>query len=406
MNSDASSGSSIASPKRGAFRFILLLSLIGLSADVVYEGARSISGNYLAFLGAGAAAIAFIIGFSELVGYTPRLLTGSMADRTGRHWSFLFLGYGINAFVVPLMALCGNWTTAAVLIILERASKAIRAPARDALLSYAGVEVGRGWAFGLNEAITSIGAVLGPVIVSIVMMIQGDYQDAFLVLMLPGVIAVILLLFAWKNYPSPKEMERKTPTASENSLPRIFWIYVVGACCVAIAYIDFPFLSYHFDRIDSVPMVLIPVFYATANVIDAFGALFIGKFYDTAGMMVLIIITLISSLFVCFVFLDNTFLVLLGVALWGLGAASQESIMRAIIADMVPANKRASAFGIFSLLFGICWFIGTAAMGVIYNSSIIAVIVLSITVQLIAVCVFAYVMFLLKGYSGNQKNTS
>lgn len=378
--------------KKKALRFILLLSLIGLLADMTYEGARSISGTYLGLLGASAAAVALIIGFGELIGYTPRLLTGSMTDRTGRYWAFLFVGYGINLVAVPLLAFAGDWVTAAILIIIERAGKAIRAPARDAMLSHAASEVGRGWTFGLNEAITSVGAVLGPVVVALVMMMHGGYSTAFLILIIPATAAVVILYIAWKHYPAPREMERPKPVEKRGQLPKIFWIYVVGASLVAIGYIDFPFLAYHFQKIGSVPSIWIPIFYATANVIDAFGALFFGHVYDVRGMKVLVIITFISSFFSIFVFLNNFSLVLIGIALWGFGAGSQESLMRAVVAEIVPVHKRGSAFGIFSLAFGAFWFLGTAFIGLIYTHSIVAVVAFSFLIQLFAVAVFFFVM--------------
>ena len=128
-----------------ALRFVILLGVTSLFADMIYEGARSITGPYLGLLGASATAVGVISGFGELIGYALRLVSGLVADRTGRYWSITLLGYAINVLAVPLLALAGHWPIAAGLIILERLGKAVRTPARDAMLSHATQQIGRGW---------------------------------------------------------------------------------------------------------------------------------------------------------------------------------------------------------------------------------------------------------------------
>lgn len=123
-----------------ALRFV-----VPLFADMTYEGARSISGPYLAVLGASATIVGIVAGLGELIGYGLRLVSGYLSDRTGRYWAITLLGYGVNLAAVPLLALTGRWEVAALLIIAERTDKAIRAPARDAMLSHATTEMGQGW---------------------------------------------------------------------------------------------------------------------------------------------------------------------------------------------------------------------------------------------------------------------
>ncbi len=374
--------------RHNALKFIILLGVISLFADMTYEGARSITGPYLALLGAGATAVALIVGFGELIGYTPRLLTGSITDRTGRYWALMFLGYGINLFAVPFLAFTGDWTTAAVLIIIERAGKAIRAPARDAMLSHAAMEMGRGWTFGLHEALSSIGAMLGPVAVAVVIIVQGGYQLGFLVLFFPALVSMIVLVFAWKHYPRPREMEAVKVDPEKKKLPKVFWIYVCGAALVAAGYADFPFVAYHFEKVASVPSIWIPIFYAMANGVDALGALFFGRLYDARGMKILIGVTFVSAFFAPLVFMSDFTLAFIGMALWGLGMGSQESLMRAVVAEIVPVNRRGAAYGIFSVAFGAFWFLGTALIGILYVFSIPAVIIFSFGAQIAAVLVF------------------
>ena len=115
--------------------------------------ARSITGPYLALLGANAAVVGFVSGFGELLGYALRMASGYLADRTGKYWTITILGYTCNLLAVPLLALAGHWWIAAVLMISERVGKGIRTPARDAMLAHAGHQMGLGWAFGLHEAL-------------------------------------------------------------------------------------------------------------------------------------------------------------------------------------------------------------------------------------------------------------
>src|SRR6266705_6320857 len=140
---------------------------------MTYEGARSITGPYLAVLGASATVVGLVAGFGELVGYALRLVAGYLSDQTGRYWTITLVGYVINLLAVPLLALTGRWELAAALMIAERLGKAIRTPARDAMLSHATTEMGRGWGCGLHEAMDQIGAFLGPAIVAVVLLLRG-----------------------------------------------------------------------------------------------------------------------------------------------------------------------------------------------------------------------------------------
>ncbi len=192
-----------------ALNFILLLGIVSLFADMTYEGTRSITGPYLLTLGTSAIVVGFIGGFGEFIGYGIRIVFESLADRSGKYWDITIFGYILNLLAVPLLALANHWDIAIALIITERFGKAIRTPARDVMLSHAAKEVGRGWGFGLHEAMDQIGAVLGPLIVSIVLFFRsgGGYSTSFGVLIVPAIIALVVLVFARKTYPNPHKFE-------------------------------------------------------------------------------------------------------------------------------------------------------------------------------------------------------
>jgi hypothetical protein len=161
---------------RSALSFIVLLGVVSLFADMTYEGGRSLVGQYLGLLGAGAMAIAVTAGAGEFLGYALRFLSGWTADRTKRYWAITAFGYVFQLFALPALALVGRWQLAILLVLMERIGKAIRNPARDTMLAYATTQTGRGFGYGLHEALDQIGAVLGPVMLSLVLYFRSRSQ--------------------------------------------------------------------------------------------------------------------------------------------------------------------------------------------------------------------------------------
>lgn len=368
-----------------ALKFVVLIGVVSLFADMTYEGARSITGPYLAVLGASGTIVGIVAGFGELVGYGLRLVSGNISDRTGRYWPITLFGYVVNMLAVPLLALAGSWQLAALLIIAERAGKGIRNPPRDAMLSYATKEIGRGWGFGIHEALDQIGAVLGPLLVTAVLYFNGGYQTSFAFLLVPALLALSILLVTRSFYPSPRDLEAILPELETKSFPREFWLYVAAASLIGAGYVDFPLIAYHFEKASVVSDASIPVFYAVAMGVDALAALLFGRMFDRIGLSVVIFAALISAFFAPLVFLGGGHFALLGMALWGVGMGAQESVMRAAIAEMVPANRRASAYGVFNAAYGLFWFLGSAVMGILYDVSLPALITFSVIAQLAAV---------------------
>jgi len=377
--------------KRRAVKFIVLLGIVSLFADATYEGARSITGPFLGSLGASATIVGIVAGLGELVGYALRLVSGYLSDRTGKYWTITVIGYVVNLLAVPILALAGRWEIAAALIIAERFGKAIRNPPRDAMLSHATSEVGRGWGFGLHEALDQIGAVMGPLIVSAVLFLKGTYHSSFAVLLIPALIAISILIVARILYPTPRDMEVGSEEPSRRGFPKVYWVYLAAVAFIAAGYADYPLIAYHFGKVSSVPRDWIPVFYAVAMGVDALAALVFGRLFDRVGIAVMIGAVVLSALFAPLVFLGGFGLALLGVALWGIGMGAQESIMRAAIANMVPADRRGTAYGVFNTGYGLFWFAGSALMGYLYDISIPSLVAFSILAQLISIPILAVV---------------
>jgi len=195
------SGGSAA--KKFAFRFVLMIGIVSLFADMTYEGARGIAGPFLGSLGASATIVGFVAGFGELVGYGLRSVSGYFADKTHKYWSVIFVGYTINLLAVPALALAGNWPLAAALMIAERTGRAIRRPAVEAMLSHAGSQIGRGWAFGFHEALDQTGATIGPLITALVLYLHGGYHHAFAVLLISALLSLSTLVVTRIFYSRP-----------------------------------------------------------------------------------------------------------------------------------------------------------------------------------------------------------
>jgi MFS family permease len=365
----------------GALKFILLLGAVSLFADMTYEGARSITGPYLAVLGASGAAVGIVAGLGELLGYGLRFITGYISDRTGRYWAITIVGYFVNLVAVPLLALAGSWEIAALLMIVERIGKAIRTPARDAMLSHATQEMGRGWGFGLHEAMDQIGAMLGPLIVALVMYLKGSYHMSFGLLLIPALLALSVLLAARMLYPRPRDFEVGKGKQEGKGFPKVFWLYLVAVGLVAAGYADFSLIAFHFREASIASDTWIPILYAIAMGVDALAALAFGRLFDRIGMPVLIAAVVISAFFAPLVFLGGFLSAVLGMVVWGVGMGAQESIMRAVVAQMVPAEKRGTGYGIFNTGYGVFWFLGSALLGILYDISLPALVAFSMLAQ-------------------------
>jgi MFS family permease len=377
--------------KHRALKFVLLIGVVSFFADFTYEGARSITGPYLAILGASATIVGVVAGLGELLGYGLRLFSGRLSEKTGKFWPITLVGYVVQMSCVPLLALAGNWPVAALLIIGERVGKAIRNPPRDVMLSHATKEMGYGWGFGIHEALDQLGALFGPLVAASVLARSGLYQPAFAVLLLPGFLTLLLLVTARLQYPRPEELETHAADANAAGLPRIFWIYFAGACLVAAGFADFSLAAYHFEKTAVIPKVWVPVFYSVAMAVSGIGSLIFGRIFDRTGFRILLPLTLISAASTPLLFLGDFRVALLGAAVWGLGIGVHESIIPAAVAIIVPANRRPSAYGIFTAGYGVLWFLGSVLIGVLYDVSLPILIAFSMAAELAAIPFFVIV---------------
>lgn len=385
------------SNKKKALLFLGLIGIISMLSDFTHEGARSIYGPYLGLLGASALVVSFVAGLGEFIGQALRILTGIIADKTKKYWTMMILGYSINLLVIPLLMFVTKevWVIAIILILLERVGKGIRAPAKSALTSFSTAEIGLGKAFALQEAMDQLGAFLGPLFVFMVLgMNQGSqlkgYQLAFGLLGIFAIMTIVIIVIAKFKYPNPEQMEVSKGSKGFKSNPH-FIIYLIAVMLIAIGFIDYPVLAFHISKNTTFNPLYIPLLYALAMGIDAVAAVFFGYYYDKKGIISLMISVVFGGLIAPVFFLvDGIFGIILGVILWGIAMGAQESILKAVIASLVSKEKRATAYGIFYTAFGSAWFLGSLLIGLLYEYSLLGVVIFSSTFEILAFMALYY----------------
>ncbi|WP_088187942.1 MFS transporter [Desulfosporosinus sp. FKA] len=393
-----SSGKSLEpiNKKKLAIQFILLFGVISAFGDITYEGAQSVYGPYLGYLGASASAVGIITGLGGFLGYALRLVSGYFIDRTQKYWFITILGYGM-LITVPLLAIAGKWQLAALLIIIERSGKAIRSPGKDTMLSHATKQVGTGLGFGLHEALDQMGAFIGPLIFTTSLAITGGFKQGFTVMWVPAILTIVIAFYVRHKVPEPKILEEnlsdaksaKSLTNSQESLPKIFWVYAVFTFVSVMGFANYQIISYHLQVQKVIPEAQIPTLYAVAMAIAAITALIIGKTYDKVGFGALMVVPILTLPIGFLGFSQSSLWVIIAVVLWGAVTGTQETIMRAAIADITTINNRGKAYGIFNTIYGLALLISGVAMGFLYQYSIPFLTGYIVLIELLAVVAFA-----------------
>ncbi len=373
--------------RKNAFRFIVALGFVSLFADMTYEGAHSVIGPLMKDLGASATQIGIIAGLGEMIASSLRYFSGRLADKTRAYWTITALGYFLNLVVVPGLAFAGSWKAAALLVVAERTGKSLRGPARDVLLSEATAVVGHGKGFGLHAAMDQTGAVLGPLFVAVSVARTHHFGPAFLWLAVPAAGAFLALIFARAARP---DKGTPPPAPRQKDLPKVFWIYVAAAGLLALGFVDFPLLAYHFHSNGLTKPETIPLLYAGAMGVNGLTALVFGRLFDRYGIQIIVLGILVSLLALPFGFLGGASGVYISVACWATGLGAQDATLRSGISQVVSMNKRGTAFGSFNAVYGVLWFAGSVTMGVLYQYSLIALVVFGVVAQLGAAVLFVW----------------
>jgi MFS family permease len=370
--------------------------LVSLTADLVYEGARSVTGPLLASLGATALVVGVVTGAGEAVALVLRLFFGSLADRTGRYWSLTILGYALTAVCVPLLAVTpfvggAGIALASALVLAERTGKAIRSPAKSALLADVASRVGLGRGLGVHKALDQIGAFVGPLLVAGVIALTGAIWPALAVLVVPGIVVMILLVALRRRIGSrPTSGPRRDQSSGDVTapgrirLPTAFWWFAASSGAATAGLVTFGIISFHLTRDQVLPVPLVPVVYAVGMAAAAVAALATGWVYERVHGRVLLVLPFLVAAVPLLAFTDLAWLAVAGVVVWGAAVGVQDSTVKALVADLVPADRRATAYGVFAGVQGGAAVVGGAAAGALYEVSLPALAVVVAGTQVVA----------------------
>jgi len=374
---------------QSAFNFVLTLGIVNLFADMTYEGGGSINGPFLGSLGASAATISIVAGLGEFLGYSLRFVAGFIADKTGKYWPITFIGYAINLLAVPAMALVDHWVAAAILILTERVGRAIRKPTVEAMLSYSTGKMGRGWVYGLNTALDETGATIGPLVLALVLFLKGDFRTGYALLLISSVLALGALVVARVIFPVPSRLEEGGKlTTSAKGFTSSYWLNMAAAACFGAGVMSFELISYHLSNTGTVSEFWIPLFLAIATGVGVLASLVLGPMYDRVGLPVVLVAVTLSAAFSPLVFLGGFYTALFGLLLWGIGYATQDTLLKAIVASQLPEGKRNLAFGMFYTGYGVGWLVGSVTTGLLYEESKPALIGFAVAIQLASLPLF------------------
>lgn len=387
--------------------------VVSLAADMVYEGARAVYGPLLASLGATALVVGAVSGAGEAAALLLRLVFGPLADRTGRYWTITIVGYALTAICVPLLAITpfiggAGLIIAAVLILAERIGKAVRSPAKSALLADAAGHVGMGRGLGVHKALDQIGAFAGPLLVAAVIGASaGIIWPGLAVLAIPGAVAMGLLILTRRRMPDPDRLSiavhavpravggngREGASTAERvqglwaGLPAPFLRLAVGSSMCTAGLVTFGLIGFHLVQADLIVTAGIPLLYAAAMAAGAIAALVTGEAYDRRGPRTLLILPLLVAAVPLLAFGDSLSAVVPGVLLWGAAVGVQDSTVKALVADLVPRERRATAYGVFAGVQGAGALIGGITAGALYEESLPVLVVVIAAVQLGALLV-------------------
>lgn len=401
------SGDTERQPRLRPWQFVVSFGLVSLFADMVYEGARSIIGPYLATLGASALVVGLVAGAGEFIGYGLRVVSGYLVTRSRHYWAWTITGYALTVISVPLIGVTHVLAPALLLYGTECLGKAVRSPAKDTLLSHASTQTGSGTAFGVHQAMDQFGAMIGPLLLAAVLSWHaGDYRLAFGVLAVPGVVVLALLLWLYRRVPDPTAYENATPlpsmmasttgsrSASEAdlpgsgvrrraALPPLLWQYVAAVAVLSCGIASFPLLAFRVQTQGLLTEAQIPVLFALAMLVDGLSGLVMGRVYDRRGPRVLLVVPVAASV-AAIAFTHSVLLIWIGVAIWGVVNGVLDSTIKAVVTQILSAGSRAAAFGWLALVRGIGLLVAGGILGLAYDHSITLVIWLIVAANVIA----------------------
>jgi MFS family permease len=352
---------------------ILMLGFVSLLMDVSSELIHSLLPVFLVtVVGASAFTIGIIEGMAEALALIVKVFSGALSDYWGKRKPLAVIGYGLGAISKPLFALA---TTAGMVLtarLIDRVGKGIRGAPRDALVADITPAGLRGAAFGLRQALDTVGAFLGPLLAMGLMLLwANDFRAVFWVAIIPGFLAVALLLFGVQEPERPPGQHAVNPIRREN-LRRLtgdyWWVVVIGAV-FTLARFSEAFLILRAQQ-GGLAIALTPLVFIGMNVVYAVAAYPFGKLSDNMShgtLLVLGLIVLIGA-DIALAYSNHWSWVWLGITLWGLHMGMTQGLLARMVADTAPAELRGTAYGFFNLVSGVAMLFASALAGYLWDS--------------------------------------
>lgn len=351
---------------------IWVLGFVSMLMDVSSEMIHSLLPLFMVgVLGASALTVGLIEGVAESTALIVKVFSGALSDYLGRRKSLAVLGYALGAFTKPLFAIASGVGVVLAARFLDRVGKGIRGAPRDALVTDIAPKEVRGAAFGLRQSLDTVGAFLGPLLaVGLMLLSANDFRAVFWVAVIPGLLAVVLLVFGVRE-PERHRGERQVNPIRRANLARLsgayWWVVGIGAV-VTLARFSEAFLVLRAQQ-GGIPVALVPLVMVAMNIVYAASAYPCGKFSDQTSHKALLawgLVMLIAADLVL-AFDDQWTTVLAGVALWGIHMGMTQGLLATMVADTAPEDLRGTAYGFFNLVSGAAMLIASALAGLLWD---------------------------------------
>ncbi|MEZ5572109.1 MAG: MFS transporter [Halioglobus sp.] len=351
---------------------IWALGFVSLLMDVSSEMVHSLLPLFLvATVGASGLVVGVIEGLAEALALTVKVFSGALSDYWGKRKGLAVVGYGLGALSKPLFALASGAGLVLLARLIDRTGKGIRGAPRDALIADIAPPSMRGAAFGLRQSLDSVGAVLGPLLaVGLMLLWANDFQAVFWVAVIPGLLAVLVLLLGVKEPVKPSAGRSGNPVRRENlrHLSRAYWVVVLLGACIALARFSEAFLLLRAQQGD-IALSWIPLVLVVMNIVYSASAYPLGRLADRVSPIALLALGLLLLLLADLVLASSHQwpVVLSGVALWGLHLGMTQGLLAAMVAHTAPADLRGTAFGAFNLISGVALLLASVLAGLLWD---------------------------------------
>ena len=355
-------------------RSIWVLGFVSLFMDISSEMIHSLLPVFMVSgLGASALAVGLVEGVAEATALIVRVFSGVISDYVGKRKALAVFGYGLGALSKPLfaVALSVHWVFAAR--FMDRIGKGIRGAPRDALVADLAPPGIRGAAFGLRQSLDTVGAFLGPLLaIGLMLLWAGDFRAVFWCAVIPGAIAVLLLVFGVTE-PGPAVGGRPRAAGigwhSARELERAYWLVVLFGAVFTLARFSEAFLILRAQQ-HGLPDAYAPLVLVVMNVVYAATAYPVGKLADRMSNLRLLgagLVTLVAA-DLCLALAQGLTAVAAGVALWGLHLGVTQGVLATMVAATAPAHLRGTAFGVFNLACGGAMLIASVLAGLLWDT--------------------------------------